>query len=191
MQLRITGTRSCVSGEKQHGIICEPRDLQIGGFPLPPFLGRKYPAPAPPEMWFTPGKNRMRLMRSRTAPFTGLPRSIRTLHHWRMPATRGNGRYCAVGRVKTKYPLATPLAIAGKLFAFYALDRLSGLSRGTTRCYLSAVASRSQEPTTRSRVGCIWCPNWKMVVTLASSAGVTVPQVAGRFQVEIRKFFYL
>ena len=47
---------------------------------------------------------------------------------------------------------------------FYALDRLSGLSRGTTRCYLSAVASRSQEPTTRSRVGCIWCPNWKMVV---------------------------
>jgi len=41
MQLRITGTRICVSGEKQHGIICEPRDLQIGGFPLPPFLGQE------------------------------------------------------------------------------------------------------------------------------------------------------
>jgi hypothetical protein len=28
---------SQVSGEKQHGMICKSRDLQIDGFPLPPF----------------------------------------------------------------------------------------------------------------------------------------------------------
>ena len=43
-------------------------------------------------------------------------RSIRTLHHWRISAMRGNGRYLRSSRVK-KYPRATPLAIAGLLFA--------------------------------------------------------------------------
>ena len=95
-------------------------------------------------------------------------RSIRTLRHWRMSATRGNGRCLRSCRVKAKYPRATPLAIAGKLFA---LNQLSGLSRGTTRRYDLAVASRiHDEPTRLSRVGCIRCPNWKVVVIASSSA---------------------
>jgi hypothetical protein len=110
-------------------------------------------------------------------------RSIRTLHHWRISAMRGNGRYLRSSRVK-KYPRATPLAIAGLLFA---LSRLSGFSRGKAiRRYLSVIASRVQdEPMTRSRVGCIWYPNWKVVIITASSASNTVPQVTSRFQVEI------
>ena len=111
-------------------------------------------------------------------------RSIRTLHHWRMfPETRGNGRYCGEGRVETKYPRATPLAIAGKLLD---LSRLSGISRGMARRYNLAVASSiHDEPTSLSSLGCIVRPNWKIVVITASSAEPTLTQVIEKIQVEI------
>jgi len=85
--------KDCVSGEKQHGIICEPRDLQIGGFPLPPFLGQEVSrACATGDVVHAREKSYAAYAESNRT-VTGLPRSIRTLHHWRMPATRGNGRY--------------------------------------------------------------------------------------------------
>ena len=60
------------------------------------------------------------------------------------------------------------------LQAFAAFDRLSGFSRGTTRLYLPAVASRSREsstdPTPLLSAGRIVDSNWRMVVIVASSA---------------------
>ena len=105
-----------VRGKAAREFICEPRDSQIGGFPLPPFLGRKYPAPAPPEMWLHAREKSYAAYADSNRTFIGLPRSIRTLHHWRISAMRGNGRYLRSSRVK-KYPRATPLAIAGLMFA--------------------------------------------------------------------------
>ena len=121
-------------------------------------------------------------------PFGLRTRSIRILHHWRMfPETRGNGRYCGEGRVETKYPRATPLAIAGKLLD---LSRLSGISRGMARRYNLAVASSiHDEPTSLSSLGCIVRPNWKMIVITASPAGLTLTQVIEKIQVEIQRIF--
>jgi hypothetical protein len=98
-------------------------------------------------------------------PFGPRTRSIRTLHHWRMPETRGNGRYCGIFMSRevsacftTRYYRQVVCLLR---FSFGCLD----LAEEQTRRYNLAFASSiHDEPTRLSRLGCIWCPSWKVVV---------------------------
>jgi hypothetical protein len=170
-----------ISEEKQHGSYLQASRLAEWRFPFPPLWTGSIPRLRHRRCsrqgkivcgycGFEPHPCGLRPKKyPHTSPLahglqTGVP-GTRFFAWW--GGTRGNGRYLRSSRVK-KYPRATPLAIAGKLFALY---RLSGLSRGTTRRYLLAVGSRiHDEPTMLSSRGCIRCPNWRVVVITTSSA---------------------